>query len=123
MIVSNALVTDVIPSLFGRALQYPSQTLTMKTVAFVLASLSSALAFAPSATPLVHSSALNMVDLANGAMSFDHVCREWRCKYTGDKATSESLESISKALDEVLPDIKKVSKDIKVNRLVCGSCL
>ena len=56
-------------------------------------------------------------------MSFENVCREWRCKYTGDKATSESLEAIAKVLDETLPEIKKISKDVKVNRLVCGSCL
>lgn len=56
-------------------------------------------------------------------MSFDRVCREWRCKYEGDKATSESLEAISKIVDEYLPEIKKVSKDAKVNRLVCGGCL
>lgn len=60
---------------------------------------------------------------ANGAMSFDRVCREWRCKYEGDKATSESLEAIAKVVDEYLPEIKKVSDGITVNRLVCGGCL
>ena len=64
-----------------------------------------------------------MVDLANGAMSFDRVCREWRCKYTGDKGTSESLEAIAKVVDELLPEVKKASKDATVNRLVCGACL
>ena len=56
-------------------------------------------------------------------MEFDRVCREWRCKYTGDKATSESLEEISKVVDEYLPTIKGISDGVKVNRLVCGSCL
>ncbi|KAL3761570.1 hypothetical protein ACHAW5_001878 [Stephanodiscus triporus] len=65
----------------------------------------------------------NSVPLANGAMSFDRVCREWRCKYTGDKATSESLEAISKLVDEYLPQIKAVSGGVTVNRLICGSCL
>jgi hypothetical protein len=65
----------------------------------------------------------NAVPLANGAMSFDRVCREWRCKYTGDKATSESLEAISKLVDEYLPAIKDSSSDATVNRLVCGACL
>jgi hypothetical protein len=65
----------------------------------------------------------NAVPLANGAMSFDRVCREWRCKYTGDKATSESLEAISKLVDEYLPEIKASSSDATVNRLVCGACL
>ena len=59
----------------------------------------------------------------SGAMEFDRVCREWRCKYTGDKATSESLEEISKVVDEYLPAIKGISDGVKVNRLVCGSCL
>lgn len=65
----------------------------------------------------------NAVPLANGAMSFDRVCREWRCKYEGDKATSESLEAIAKLVEEYLPEVKKASKDVKVNRLVCGGCL
>ena len=65
----------------------------------------------------------NAVPLANCAMSFDRVCREWRCKYTGDKATSESLEAISKLVDEYLPEIKASSSDATVNRLVCGACL
>lgn len=67
--------------------------------------------------------ALADVPLANGAMSFNRVCREWRCKYEGDKSTSESLEAIAKVVDELLPEIKKASKDATVNRLVCGSCL
>ena len=67
--------------------------------------------------------ALADVPLANGAMSFNRVCREWRCKYEGDKATSESLESIAKVVDELLPEIKKASPDVTVNRLVCGACL
>ena len=65
----------------------------------------------------------NSVPLANGAMSFDRVCREWRCKYEGDKATSESLEAISKLVDEYLPEVKKASSDVTVNRLICGGCL
>ena len=56
-------------------------------------------------------------------MSFNRVCREWRCKYEGDKATSESLEAIAKVVDEYLPEIKKISEGVTVNRLVCGGCL
>eukprot|EP01083_Nonionella_stella_P256667 879422_1 len=79
-------------------------------------------AFAPVVTPAVFSRNMstNAVPLANGAMSFDRVCREWRCKYSGDKATSESLEEISKLVDEYLPQIKAVSADATVNRLICG---
>ncbi|KAL7543733.1 hypothetical protein ACHAXR_013011 [Thalassiosira sp. AJA248-18] len=81
-------------------------------------------AFAPHTTTVFsRNMSANAVPLANGAMSFDRVCREWRCKYTGDKATSESLEEISKLVDEYLPQIKKASADAKVNRLVCGACL
>ena len=83
-------------------------------------------AFAPAGRVARFSStALNAdsVPLANGAMSFNRVCREIRCKYTGDKGTSETLEAIAGVVDELLPEIKKASKDIKVNRLVCGSCL
>lgn len=79
-------------------------------------------AFAP-APVARQATTLNSVPLANGAMSFDRVCREWRCKYTGDKSDSESLEAIAKVVDELLPEIKKVSDGVTVNRLVCGSCL
>ena len=79
-------------------------------------------AFAPSTSVGRPSVALN-VDLANGAMSFENVCREWRCKYEGDKATSKSLEEIAKLVEEYLPEVKKASKNARVNRLVCGGCL
>ena len=50
------------------------------------------------------------------------VCREWRCKYEGDKATSASLEACSKVLDEYLPELKKID-GVTVNRAVqCASC-
>ncbi len=45
------------------------------------------------------------------------VCREWRCKYEGDKATSASLEACSKVLDEYLPELKKI-EGVTVNRAV-----
>ena len=83
-------------------------------------------AFTPSANAgnaFSRNMSANSVPLANGAMSFDRVCREWRCKYTGDKATSESLEAISKLVDEYLPKVKAVSSGATVNRLVCGACL
>lgn len=81
-------------------------------------------AFAPATLPARQNMALNAdVPLANGAMSFNRVCREWRCKYDGDKGTSESLEAISKVVDEYLPELKKISDGVTVNRLVCGGCL
>jgi len=97
----------------------------MKFVAILIAAtLSSTSAFAPVASRS-QSTALNAEDvpLANGAMSFNRVCREWRCKYEGDKGSSESLEAIAKVVDDLLPEIKKASKDATVNRLVCGGCL
>ncbi|GAX22405.1 hypothetical protein FisN_14Hh018 [Fistulifera solaris] len=98
----------------------------MKVSAVLLTLVSAASAFSPAAPSTRASSSTALfeaVPLANGAMSFDRVCREWRCKYEGDKATSKSLEAIAKVVDEYLPEIKSISKDVTVNRLVCGSCL
>ena len=50
---------------------------------------------------------------------FAGVCREWRCKYEGDKATSASLEACSKVLDEYLPELKKI-EGVTVNRSRCS---
>jgi len=94
----------------------------MKIVAAALL-VASASAFAPATHRPRHATLINMVDLANGAMSFDKVCREWRCKYEGDAETSETLEAIIKLQNEYLPQVKKASKDAKCNRLVCGGCL
>jgi hypothetical protein len=96
----------------------------MKTFCVLSVLVASSSAFSPASSPLAfRPAALKSVPLANGAMSFDRVCREWRCKYTGDKSDSESLEAISKVVDEYLPQIKAASKDATVNRLVCGGCL
>jgi hypothetical protein len=97
----------------------------MKTsIALFALAMKSASSFAPAnAARTKVTTALNDVPLANGSMSFNRVCREWRCKYTGNKSDSESLEAIAKVVDEYLPQIKGVSKDMTVNRLVCGSCL
>jgi hypothetical protein len=97
---------------------------TMKASLALFATIAArATAFTPSAHVGRRSMSANSVPLANGAMSFDRVCREWRCKYEGDKATSESLEAISKVVDEFLPQIKAISSGVTVNRLVCGGCL
>jgi len=97
----------------------------MKISALFLATIASASAFSTQGVSSSRAPTALSADptLANGAMSFNRVCREWRCKYDGDKVTSESLEAISKILDEKLPEIKKASSDIKINRLVCGGCL
>ncbi|GFH43775.1 hypothetical protein CTEN210_00248 [Chaetoceros tenuissimus] len=62
------------------------------------------------------------VPLANGTMSFNRVCREIRCKFSGDKSDSKSLEELGKVLSKNLPAIKAVSEEMTVNRLICGSC-
>ena len=91
-------------------------------IAFIVAAV--ATAFAPEPVLNRVSTRLNdAVPLANGSMNFDRVCREWRCKYTGDKSDSESLEAIAGVVAEYLPEIKKASTDATVNRLVCGACL
>ena len=91
-------------------------------IAFIVAAV--ATAFAPEPVLNRVSTRLNdAVPLANGSMNFDRVCREWRCKYTGDKSDSESLEAIAGIVAEYLPEIKKASADATVNRLVCGACL
>jgi hypothetical protein len=93
-------------------------------VTFLLLFIASIAAFAPEPVSFRGGTSLNdAVPLANGSMNFDRVCREWRCKYTGDKSTSESLEAIAGVVAEYLPEIKKVSADMTVNRLVCGACL
>jgi hypothetical protein len=103
-------------------------------VALVAAAATNVMAFVgPSTVSTVRSTAASTttqrlsaqaaVPLANGSMNFDRVCREWRCKYTGDKATSESLQAIAGLVDEYLPSMKEASSQITVNRLVCGACL
>ena len=81
-----------------------------------------AVAFQAPKSPANSALALRSVPLANGAMSFDRVCREWRCKYTGDKSDSKSLEALAGVLEEAMPELKKLD-GVTVNRLVCGSCL
>lgn len=94
----------------------------MKFAAAIIVSV--ATAFTPAPVAFRSQTRLHeAVPLANGSMNFDHVCREWRCKYTGDKSDSESLEAIAAVVAEYLPELKKASKDATVNRLVCGACL
>lgn len=84
--------------------------------------LSSARAFSPAFSRTYHAStSLRSVPLAGG-MSFDRVCREWRCKFTGDKADSASLAAAAAVIEEALPALKALSPNVTVNRLVCGSC-
>jgi hypothetical protein len=99
---------------------FVSMSMSM-TNAWVVSSTTRTIRAAPSRPTTT--TALQMVDMANGKMSFDRVCREWRCKYVGDKSDSKSLEAIAGVVDEYIGQIKSVSADITVNRLVCGACL
>jgi hypothetical protein len=107
---------------FNKTIHHIPHHRTMKLlIAFIVAAV--ATAFAPEPLNRFSTRLNDAVPLANGSMSFDRVCREWRCKYTGDKSDSESLEAIAGVVAEYLPEIKKVSADATVNRLVCGACL
>merc|ERR1719506_392562 len=95
------------------------------TIFFLVLLFISVTAFTPAAYFAhggISSSSLNSVPLAGG-MSFDRVCREWRCKYTGDKTDSESLAAVTGVVDKHLATIKGLSSGVTVNRLVCGQCL
>uniref|UniRef100_A0A7S2IH55 Uncharacterized protein n=1 Tax=Haptolina brevifila TaxID=156173 RepID=A0A7S2IH55_9EUKA len=57
-----------------------------------------------------------------GGMQFEHVSREWRCKWEGESKTdSATLEGIAKLVDESLPAIKELD-GVTVERKVCGAC-
>ncbi|GMH49361.1 hypothetical protein TL16_g07188, partial [Triparma laevis f. inornata] len=85
--------------------------------------LTTSTAFTPVAVSRAFTAtSLKSVPLAGG-MSFDRVCREWRCKYTGDKTDSASLAAVAAEVEKVLPAVKGLSANVKVNRLVCGACL
>lgn len=62
-----------------------------------------------------------MPAIANGAVTFDTIAREWRCKYTGPAGESVSLEKAQKLLEKHLPALKALGGE--VTRQVCGGCL
>jgi hypothetical protein len=62
-----------------------------------------------------------MGTIAEG-VEFDTIAREWRAKWSPDN-DKKSLVEAQKALTEVLADIKKVDGFLKVDRVVCGSCM
>ena len=78
-------------------------------------------AFAPNSAFVAHPSTSLSATIAEG-VEFDTVAREWRCKWSdeGDKA---SLVAAQKALESVLPEVKKVDGVKGVERIVCGGCL
>lgn len=61
-----------------------------------------------------------MATIASG-VEFDTVAREWRCRWSTDKEKASLVEA-QKALESILPELKKVDGVIKVDRVVCGGC-
>jgi hypothetical protein len=61
-----------------------------------------------------------MATIALG-VEFDTVAREWRCRWSTDKEKASLVEA-QKALESILPELKKVDGVIKVDRVVCGGC-
>jgi|EP00908_Phaeocystis_cordata_P000989 hypothetical protein len=58
-------------------------------------------------------------------VAFDHVSREFRCKYamdaSGGPADSPSLKACEELLQEYLPKMKALPA-VEVRRVVCGGC-
>eukprot|EP00964_Phaeocystis_antarctica_P014625 scaffold8081_cov65-Phaeocystis_antarctica.AAC.7 len=66
-----------------------------------------------------------MPTIGPSAVSFEHVSREWRCKYSmdaeGGPAGSASLKACEALLQEYLPKLKALPA-MEVRRVVCGGC-
>ena len=83
--------------------------------------------FSPSQTRIAHSdtTAPKMPTIGASAVSFEHVSREWRCKYSmdaeGGPAGSASLKACEALLQEYLPKLKALPA-MEVRRVVCGGC-
>jgi hypothetical protein len=61
------------------------------------------------------------ITIAEG-VEFDTIAREWRCKWSGDDDKASLVEA-QKALESILPQVKKVDGVKSVERIVCGGCL
>jgi len=59
-----------------------------------------------------------MPEIGATGVSFTHVAREWRCKWT-DEAVLKRLQGV---LDAQLSAIKAVGGQVSVQRTVCGEC-
>lgn len=55
-------------------------------------------------------------------VSFDHVAREWRCKWSPN-ADKASLSAAQDILTGALAEVKAVAGVVSVQRVVCGGCL
>ncbi|KAL7429488.1 hypothetical protein ACHAXH_001818 [Discostella pseudostelligera] len=98
---------------------------------FVLTTISTAEAFVPSSTTTTSSSNKSIMtqlraEIGESGVAFEHVAREWRCKYSpgpsGGPGDSPSLKACQTLLDEYLPALKALP-GASITRQVCGGCL
>jgi len=54
-------------------------------------------------------------------VTFEHIAREWRCKFSSD-SDNASLMAAQAKLEEVLPEVSSVEGATSVQRIVCGGC-
>jgi len=54
-------------------------------------------------------------------VNFDHIAREWRCKWSPDSDNAALMSAQSK-LEEILADVSAVEGVASVQRVVCGGC-
>lgn len=87
-------------------------------VLYVLQAFTSGPAFVSTASARSTSLSITIAD----GVEFDKIAREWRCKWSGDNDKASLVEA-QKALESVLPTIKKVDGVLSVERIVCGGCL
>ncbi|KAL7481108.1 hypothetical protein ACHAW6_006786 [Cyclotella cf. meneghiniana] len=101
---------------------------TMNLRAFLsLVAVASTQAFAPIGGKNYDSKVSTLrAEIGDSGVSFEHVAREWRCKYSpgpsGGPGDSESLKACQALLDEYLPKLKSLPK-AQITRQVCGGCL
>jgi len=55
-------------------------------------------------------------------VSFEHIAREWRCKFSSD-SDNASLMAAQAKLEEILADLSSIEGVVSVQRVVCGGCL
>jgi len=59
--------------------------------------------------------------VAMSFVTFEHVAREWRCKWTADGGNA-SLMKVQAELEKALPLVSAVEGVLSVQRVVCGGC-
>jgi len=54
-------------------------------------------------------------------VNFEHIAREWRCKWTADNDNA-SLMAVQGELEKALPALSGLEGVVSVQRIVCGDC-